>query len=225
MGSEQSQLRSKSKDGDGSNRASSPLRQESVSSEVEAPPPYVPYTVGRPIGSECIAQNICSKKSPPKRTWIDSDTMITLNNSRDEYDQEDEEIRRLENVSSFLPIMRGSSRDPDILERLDVRGFNALVQRYSNHLRYTSKIIKDTQSEINKSIKETEALSASVLDQMNKNSSSYSKYAEKLAKASDMSRALNKCHSSLNENIERMEVLNNMLPMEERLEPFVWTTG
>ncbi|CAB4059442.1 ATG7 [Lepeophtheirus salmonis] len=105
-------------------------------------PPYVPYTVGRPIGSEYIAQNICSKKSPPKRTWIDSDTMITLNNSRDEYDQEDEEIRRLENVSSFLPIMRGSSRDPDILERLDVRGFNALVQRYSNHLRYTSKIIK-----------------------------------------------------------------------------------
>ena len=41
----------------------------------------------------------------------------------------------------------------------------------------------------------------------------------------EMSKALNRCHILLNENIEQLEVLNNMLPVEERLEPFVWTTG
>lgn len=40
-----------------------------------------------------------------------------------------------------------------------------------------------------------------------------------------MNKILNRCHLLLNENIEQIEVLNDMLPVEDRLEPFVWTTG
>eukprot|EP00096_Caligus_rogercresseyi_P002343 TRINITY_DN1444_c0_g1_i1.p1 TRINITY_DN1444_c0_g1~~TRINITY_DN1444_c0_g1_i1.p1 ORF type:complete len:153 (+),score=59.26 TRINITY_DN1444_c0_g1_i1:83-541(+) len=142
MGSEQSALtRSKSRDGGGTRSSPSHLRQGSVSSEVEVPS-YVPYTVGRPIGSESSP-----KKAPPtsppshkpkerrRRPWVDSGTMITLNGSsssssggsrsrskdaRDMEEEDDsEEIKALEGISSFLPIMRGSSRDPDILERAE----------------------------------------------------------------------------------------------------------
>lgn len=53
----------------------------------------------------------------------------------------------------------------------------------------------------------------------------YAKYAEKLGKVHELSHQLNRCHMVLNQTLESMETLNNTLPVEERLEPFVWTTG
>lgn len=52
-----------------------------------------------------------------------------------------------------------------------------------------------------------------------------SKQAEKLSKVTELSHQLNKCHIQLNQTLELMENLNNSLPMDSRLEPFVWTTG
>lgn len=51
------------------------------------------------------------------------------------------------------------------------------------------------------------------------------KYAERLSKVHELSHQLNRCHTLLNQTLESMETLNNWLPLEERLEPFVWTTG
>jgi len=51
------------------------------------------------------------------------------------------------------------------------------------------------------------------------------KAAEKLSRVSELSRQLSRCHSQLNSTLELMEDLNNKLPLESRLEPFVWTTG
>jgi hypothetical protein len=53
----------------------------------------------------------------------------------------------------------------------------------------------------------------------------YARHADQLKKVGEMSRVLNKCHLLLNENLEQLDVLNNLLPCEERFEPFVWTTG
>lgn len=53
----------------------------------------------------------------------------------------------------------------------------------------------------------------------------FAKYAEKLSKVQDLSHQLNRCHMLLNQTLESMETLNNYLDIDERLEPFVWTTG
>lgn len=53
----------------------------------------------------------------------------------------------------------------------------------------------------------------------------FAKYAEKLAKVQELSHYLNKCHMLLNQTLESMETLNNCLDIDDRLEPFVWTTG
>jgi len=53
----------------------------------------------------------------------------------------------------------------------------------------------------------------------------FDKCAEKLQKVTEISAQLNKCHSILNQALESLDTLNNALPIEERLEPFVWTTG
>lgn len=51
------------------------------------------------------------------------------------------------------------------------------------------------------------------------------KYAEQLGKVQEISSNLHKCQTGLKEVIKNMEMLNNMLPPEERLEPFVMVTG
>lgn len=53
----------------------------------------------------------------------------------------------------------------------------------------------------------------------------FARYAEKLSKVKELSRQLNRCHMLLNQTLESIETLNNYLPIEDRLEPFVWTTG
>lgn len=52
-----------------------------------------------------------------------------------------------------------------------------------------------------------------------------SKQAEKISKVTEISKILEKCQVQLNHTLELMENLNNNLPIEFRLEPFVWTTG
>ncbi|PRD20766.1 UNVERIFIED_CONTAM: Borcs5 [Trichonephila clavipes] len=51
------------------------------------------------------------------------------------------------------------------------------------------------------------------------------KYAEQLSKVTEISNNLQKCQTGLKDVIKNMETLNNMLPPEERLEPFVMVTG
>lgn len=53
----------------------------------------------------------------------------------------------------------------------------------------------------------------------------YAKYADKLSRVQELSHQLNRCHMLLNQTLESMETLNNYLDIEDRLEPFVWTTG
>ena len=53
----------------------------------------------------------------------------------------------------------------------------------------------------------------------------YSKHAETLSKVSELTAQIAKCHLVLNKTLESVEKLNNLLPPDERLEPFVWTTG
>ena len=68
---------------------------------------------------------------------------------------------------------------------------------------------------------EVSAVVTSVADRQKK----ITKYVEKLNKVNELSHSLSKCHCILNEALEAIELLNNLLPPDIRLEPFVWTTG
>jgi len=52
----------------------------------------------------------------------------------------------------------------------------------------------------------------------------YSTYAEHFSKVKTISQQLCRCNTLLNQNIESLEQLNNMLDLEDRLEPFIWRT-
>ena len=80
------------------------------------------------------------------------------------------------------------------------------------------------QAEIGHKIREVDGKTASVLADMTERQKTYARHAERLSRVEEMSQSVAKCHLLLNENIEQMETLNNMLPADLRLEPFVWTT-
>ena len=178
-------------------------------------------------------------RSMKKKSDNPHDTLIIVNrgpnlNEQTEELENDPELVRLNEIPSFLPIMRASlsasgasmAKDPDILERLDCRGILALCQRYENHLRFVGGIVSTDQAEICKRIRGVDDRIVRVTSVLSERQKRCQKQTEKLKKGpAEMSKILSRCHMLLNENIEQLEILNNMLPVEERLEPFVWTTG
>jgi hypothetical protein len=53
----------------------------------------------------------------------------------------------------------------------------------------------------------------------------YTSFVEKFSSVNDLTNSLSSCHYNLNKTIEALEKLNNFLHIDDRLEPFVWTTG
>lgn len=230
-------------------------RMDSIASDLEstAEVPYVSYTVNKPIGSGNSPKKsksaLAGIKSGSKISRLKfatgmasskldksvHNTMVLVgggNSSSEDTESfaNDPELVRLKEIPSFLPIMRASlsgssAKDPDILERLDYRGLLSLTQRYEDHLRSCAITVATEQTELNKKIHKADKDIAAVTQALAERHKKMSKYAEKLSRVGEMSKCLSKCHMLLNENLEQLEVLNALLPSEERLEPFVWTTG
>ena len=69
------------------------------------------------------------------------------------------------------------------------------------------------------------ARTENIMTQLSERQKKFSRYAEGFSNVHDISRTLRKCHTALAETISLMDTLNTMLPEEDRLEPFEWTSG
>ena len=217
-------------------RFSSNLSKRSSSVEVNTNKTSV--SIQKPDSSGRQKQRF-SFKNRNKKLDNPHDTLVVVNrgsglNEEAEELENDPELIRINEIPAFLPIMRASlsasgnamAKDPDILERLDCRGILALCQRYENHLRFVGGVVSTEQAEICKRIRGVDDRISRVASVLNERQKRFQKQTERLKNGpSEMTKILSRCHMLLNENIEQMEVLNNMLPVEDRLEPFVWTTG
>jgi len=221
-------------------------RQGSICSDSDVP--YVSYTVNKPIGDspKKTAEKTSSKQgrftSPRLAGRFNRDsrlaaskhnTLVTVNRelklSADiRYDPD---IVRLQDIPAFLPIMRSSTsasskeEEADLLGRLNPAPLNGLMQRYEEHLRSCAAVVAAEQGALNKRVKEVDGELAAVTAVLTERQKKYEKHCGKLATVRDISRSLARCHMLLNENIDMLDALNNVLPVEHRLEPFVWTTG
>lgn len=165
-------------------------------------------------------------------------TLVTVNKVPDRGEGPvcvDSDLARLARIPTFLPVMRASlsvskgssvAKDPDILEKLDPRGMLAICQRYQSHLKHAAAIVSTDQAEICKKVRDIDEDVAKVTQKLTEKQKIHTRQADKLKQGvNELSKSLTKCHLLLNENLEQLEILNNMLPTEHRLEPFVWTTG
>ncbi|RZF36983.1 hypothetical protein LSTR_LSTR004671 [Laodelphax striatellus] len=144
--------------------------------------------------------------------------------------EKDPDILRLQSVPMFLPIMRGTLnltdvRDPEVLERLDQTAFYRLCVCYQGYLNYNANLVSEEQNIIAQKMREVDSETNRLVAVSTERQKAYSRYAEKLNKVHEITHQLNKCHLALNQTLDLIEKLNNSLPVDERLEPFVWTTG
>ncbi|XP_069684909.1 BLOC-1-related complex subunit 5 [Periplaneta americana] len=214
--------------------------------------PYISYTVNRPIGDSPKLPHkhgsqlqrgkslgSSSRKSSgviPKRHFSmmnkssAHNIVVVKPAANAEATDKDPDLIRLQSVPMFLPIMRGTLnlpavRDPEVLERLDPNGLLSLCLRYQQHIALCSELVASEQAQLGHKVRDIDFEITRIMGLMTERQKKCAKYAEKLGKVHELSHQLNRCHMVLNQTLESMETLNNTLPVEERLEPFVWTTG
>lgn len=78
---------------------------------------------------------------------------------------------------------------------------------------------------INTKIKDADQDISKLITKMTERQKQCAAYAETFSRVRQISQQLSRCNTLLNQNIELMESLNNTLDVEDRLEPFVWTTN
>lgn len=100
-----------------------------------------------------------------------------------------------------------------------------MCSRLQTHFNACAVKVSADQQQIVQSIKEIDKAVAAEYAQLIEKQKLYASYAETFSKVRQISQTLSRCNAILNENIESLETLNNLLPVEQRLEPFVWKTG
>ncbi|XP_052868086.1 uncharacterized protein LOC128274038 [Anopheles cruzii] len=148
---------------------------------------------------------------------------------RDVSIEKDDDIVRLQSVPMFLPVMRGTltlpaNRDPEVLERLQPAHLINMCSRLQSHFNTCALQVSSRQQQITNKIKEVDQEVSSALAQLVQKQKLYTSYAETFSKVRQVSQQLTRCNDILNQNIENMEYLNNLLAVDDRLEPFMWKT-
>lgn len=117
-----------------------------------------------------------------------------------------------------------ANRDPEVLERLQPVHLQNICSRLQLHMNHKANQVVAGQNEIYQKIRkvdmDVEKLQVANADRLKQ----YSQMAESFSKVRQISNQLTKCNALLNNNIDSLAQLNDLLPVEERLEPFVWKT-
>lgn len=98
------------------------------------------------------------------------------------------------------------------------------ISQQSHYNLCATKIAQD-QTVINTKIKTADQDIGKLFTKMTERQKQCAAYAEAFSRVRQISQQLSRCNTLLNQNIELMESLNNKLDVEDRLEPFVWTTN
>ncbi|XP_026322592.1 BLOC-1-related complex subunit 5 [Hyposmocoma kahamanoa] len=207
----------------------------SVCSDSELP--YISYTVDRPIGdspkTSAKTQRSTDKKSVLQRRQLSLQArknkrtrdIVVVKPATDS--QLDEDIRRLQEIPTFLPIMRGTlglpgARDPEVLEGLDYRPWVRLTTRLQAHLAACAQPLAADEINLAARVKEADVEINRLYSIMVEKQRANARHAERLARVHEVAHQLSRCNSLLNQTLQDFEELNQLLPEDIRLEPFTW---
>ncbi|KPJ18432.1 Loss of heterozygosity 12 chromosomal region 1 protein-like [Papilio machaon] len=200
--------------------------------------PYISYTVDRPIGdspkhsskNQRMAEN---KKSLLQRRQMSLQArknkrardIVVVKPASDT--QLDEDIQRLQEIPTFLPIMRGTlglpgARDPEVIAGLDYRPWVRMTTRLQAHLSACAQPIAADQVTLVTKVKEIDAEISRLYSLLVERQRANARHAERLSRVREVAHHLSRCRSLVNQSLQDIEELNLLLPENKRLEPFVW---
>ncbi|XP_050418227.1 BLOC-1-related complex subunit 5 [Patella vulgata] len=194
--------------------------------------PYTQYSISKPIdgGSPRLSPRITNKnKTSPKLDreaggTPKHDIVVVAEGTTSK--SKDLEVDKLNSVPVFFPIMRGSlnipvsSRDTDLLDKLDYKQLLLMSLRYQEHLKQLSEAVAFDQNALCIRIKEIDHTVNILLGNLNERQKKYTKYADQTKRINETLTALQKIQKTMDGIIPKMENLNKLLPPEEQLESF-----
>lgn len=197
--------------------------------------PYTSYSISKPIAGDSPkssprnqpsrARAVSQQEGMGKDGKLKHDIVVVADGQTIIKDP-DPELTRLGTIPAFYPILRGSlnvptsSRDLDLLDKLDYRNLMLLCLRYQEHLRQLGEAVAFDESALCIRIKEIDCTIQMLMNLMSDKQKKYSKYAEQFQRTSEMVLVLRRIKDTVDSIVPKMERLNNMLPPDERLEPF-----
>lgn len=199
--------------------------------------PYTSYSISRPISGDSprssprnqgnrqrAATMPVLRENPSKESTPKHDIIVVADGQVNIKDP-DPELTRLNTIPTFFPIMRGSlnlpnsSRDFDVLEKLDFKHLLNLCLRYQDHLKQLAESVAFDQNALCIRIKEIDSFIMKLMNIMTERQKRYAKYAEQFQRTSETVLVLNRVKDAISSIVPKIETLNRMLPADEQLEP------
>jgi len=211
--------------------------------------PYTSYSISKPIDSDSprlSPRSLHSKNKPPPPSATTSSSSSSSTASTKDVTKEapttkhnivivkdgtviekdpDPEFTKLNTIPVFYPIMRGSlnvptsSRDADMLDKMNHEQLLTLCMRYQEHLRQLADAVSFDQNALCVRIKEIDCAIHMLLNLMQEKQKKHHKYADQFQRVSETLSVLNRVKDSIDNISPRLERLNQMLPESEQLEP------
>lgn len=140
---------------------------------------------------------------------------------------EDEDLQKLQSLQYCKPVLRvpvqaATPKEFESLERFDLAPLLKLCTRYEDHLRQCAEAVTFDQDMLSSRIKEVDVNCASVMSSVSDRYRSLVHVAAHLRKVNELSWTLKRIDANIKRIVPTMDRLNNLLPEEDRLEPFTF---
>lgn len=204
----------------------------SIKSQRDEDIPYTSYSISKPINGDSPRQsprNVNNKnKMQPKegKEGTPKHDIVIVADGNTVIKDPDPELTKLNTIPVFYPIMRGSlnvptsSRELDVLDKLDHEQLLILCLRYQEHLRQLAEAVAFDQNALCVRIKEIDCAIHMLLNLMHERQKKYHKYMEQFHRVSETLSVLNRVKESVDSIVPKLNRLNSFLPPEEQLETF-----
>lgn len=148
------------------------------------------------------------------------------NKSKDQQINRDPDLLKLEKIPTFYPLMKSSLNIPsvadfDLMNQLDVRPARIMCSRYETHLRLCAEAVAFDQDAITHRVKELDSHSASILRNVGQRYKKLQDQMNMIGTVKEIKRNMDRVEMMLQQIVPLMDKLNDMLPEEERMEPFL----